>query len=784
MSMITTSTLAAPVPWEGQPYSIKRHGTTLTNCDVEPVQTPGCVQAHGALLVLRIADLAILQVSENVERWLGRSTQDLLGQSAAAALGERGEARIREILAGGATENCPLYVFTLDARGETPALDVVVHTTGGVAVVEIEATGRGDAEPQADYYTLVKQAVGRLHAARTLRDFCQVVSGEVRELTGLDRVMVYRFHEDGHGEVVAESRLDHLAPWLGLHYPAEDIPRPAREIFKQLWIRPVPEVGAELAELVPLVSPDSGKPLSMTHCALRGPSIMYTEYLQNMGVKACLTMPIRQGGELWGLIACHHYSGPTSFSYQVRAACELFAQVVSLHHRAIADREQMSYRLRAEGVHQQLVAGSAQEAGLAALTEGTPTLLDALDVGGAAIYHRRRWWRVGKTPSDAQLAALGEWLHHGREREASSRPYYATDLLSRDYPPAEAFADVASGLLAVPLALSYRSFVLWFRPETLQTVTWGGNPHEKPTVPGPHGPRLTPRKSFELFVESVRLRSLPWTQVEIDAATRLRQLLIELVIDQGERLEDLNTDLLRSNEDLDSFAHVASHDLKEPLRGIHKYAHQLLDDATLVNEEQRRKLEGLMRLTVRMDSLLDSLLHFARVGRADLDRTPEDLGEVLEEAAEMVEVRRAERRTSLVLPRPLPRAPCDRVQVREVLVNLLANAMKYNESPQPRVEVGYLAPGEAGDRGPAPLETEGHAVFYVRDNGIGIHPRHQDQVFKMFRRLHGQSAYGGGTGAGLAIVKKLIERHDGRVWIDSTLGQGTTVFFTLEGDTP
>jgi light-regulated signal transduction histidine kinase (bacteriophytochrome) len=282
----------------------------------------------------------------------------------------------------------------------------------------------------------------------------------------------------------------------------------------------------------------------------------------------------------------------------------------------------------------------------------------------------------------------------------------------------------------------------------------------------------------------VRLRSLPWTQVEIDAALQLRQLLIELVIDQSERVEDLNTDLLRSNEDLDAFAYVASHDLKEPLRGIHKYAHQLLDDAALVNEEQRRKLEGLMRLTLRMDSLLDSLLHFARVGRADLERAAEDVGAVLEEAAEMVEARRAERRTSLVVPRPLPLARCNRVQLREVLVNLLSNAMKYNESPQRRIEVGYLAPGEAGDRGPAPPESEGHTVFYVRDNGIGIHPRHREQVFKMFRRLHGQADYGGGTGAGLAIVKKLIERHEGRVWIDSTPGQGTTVFFTLEADTP
>jgi light-regulated signal transduction histidine kinase (bacteriophytochrome) len=780
--MTTEAITPAPLPWEGQPYSIKRHGTTITNCDAEPVQTPGCIQAHGALLVLRQADLTILQASENVDRWLGSPATALLGRSVASAIGEGAAARLRELVRGEPTENNPSYVLTLEARGDAPPLDVVAHVTGGALVVELEATGRGDVRPAPDYYAMVKGAVAGLQATRTVRDFCQTVSGEVRKLTGLDRVMVYRFHEDGHGEVVAESRRADLAPWLGFHYPAEDIPRPAREIFKQIWIRPVPDVGAGLAELVPLANPDTGEPLTMTHCTLRGPSIMYTEYLQNMGVRAALTMPIRRDGELWGLIACHHYSGPAAVPYEVRAACEFFAQVVSLQHGAVEDREQLGYRMQLEGIHQQLVASAVQERGLAALTEGKLTLLDAMDAGGAAVYHRKQWWRVGKTPSEPELAALGEWLHQRRELESTDHPVYATSTLSRDYPPAAAFADVASGLLAVALSPSHGSVLFWFRPETLQTVTWGGDPNEKPTVPGPHGPRLTPRRSFELFVESVQQRSLPWKPVEIAAADRLRLLLIELVIDQAERLDELNADLVRSNEDLDAFAYVASHDLKEPLRGIHKYAHQLLDDAASVNEEQRRKLEALMRLTLRMDSLLESLLHFSQVGRGTLDLGSVDLDEVLGEAVEMVEARRTERQTDVVVARPLPRILCDRIRVRDVFVNLLSNAMKYTDRPRRRVEIGYLAPDEAGDRGGAPPGTQGHAVYFVRDDGIGIKPRHVEQVFKIFRRLHGRDEYGGGAGAGLAIVKKHVERHGGRVWLDSTPGEGTTVFFTLEGD--
>lgn len=767
-----------PPAWAAGPYSIKRHGVTITNCDTEPVQTPGCIQDHGALLVLRPADLVVLQASENCGPVLGRAVDELLGNGVAAVVGPDGAAQLRAFLASEPTDRNPLYVFTLPARGAAPPLDVTAHTVDGVAIVEFEATGR-TAAGAPDYFALVKNAVAHLQTAGTLQRFCDAVTHEVRTLTGFDRVMVYKFHADGHGEVFAESRREDLPAWLGLHYPAEDIPKPAREVFTKTWLRPTPDVAGGLAELIPLVNPDTGKPLAMTHCALRGASVMYTEYLKNMAVTAGLTMPIRQGDELWGLIACHHYSGAYHVPHQVRAACEFLAQVASLQFKAAEDREHFVYRLKLDGVHQQLVAQAAHEGGLSAMTDGKPALLDGLSAGGAALYHRDRWWRVGATPAEADLEALGQWLVNRPEFRSATRPLYATDSLSRDHPPAAAYADVASGLLAFPLSHTGRNLMLWFRPETIQTIQWAGNPHDKPTVAGPHGPRLTPRASFELFTESVRRRSCPWTPVEIDAAARLRLLVMELVVSRAERLADLNADLARSNEELDAFAYVASHDLKEPLRGIHKYAHQLLEGAAVADEEHRRKLDGLMRLTLRMDSLLDSLLHFSRVGRAALEFEEVDLDEVLAEATEMVGARAAEGKSRFLTPRPLPVARCDRVRCREVFVNLISNALKYTDKAEKRVEVGYVAPDEEHPRPGCPEGSSSHVIYYVRDNGIGIAHKHHEQVFKMFKRLHGRDEYGGGAGAGLTIVKKLVERHHGRVWVDSAPGQGSTFYFTL-----
>jgi two-component system, chemotaxis family, sensor kinase Cph1 len=578
--------------------------------------------------------------------------------------------------------------------------------------------------------------------------------------------------------VVAESRRSDLAPWLGLHYPAEDIPKPARDIFAKTWIRPVPDINGALAEMTPLLNPDTGQPVDMTFCALRGVSVMYTEYLQNMGVSAGLTMPLRRDNVLWGLIACHHYSGPHHVPYELRAACEFLAQVGSLQHQAVEDRENAAYRIQLEEVNQQLLSIAAQEGGLASMTDGNPSLLGAMRASGAALFHRDRWWRVGQTPDESQLEGLGQWVVNRLDSNAVMSPIYATQALAADYPPAGDFADVASGLLAAPLSRSGQNLMMWFRPEVLKTVNWGGNPHDKPLVPGPNGPRLTPRRSFELFSESVHQQSVPWLQVEIDAAARLRSLIMELVIVRAERLAGLNADLARSNEELDAFAYVASHDLKEPLRGIHKYAHQLMETAR-ADPEEKRKLDGLMRLTLRMDSLLDSLLHFSRVGREELTLEKVDLNEVLGDAIEMVGSRTSDGRTQIVTPRALPELMCDRIRVREVLVNLLSNALKYNDRATKRVEIGYIGAQESGLRSTFPAGTDGHTVYYVRDNGIGIAPRHFDQVFKMFKRLHGREEYGGGTGAGLTIVRKLVERHRGQVWPQSVAGEGSTFFFTL-----
>lgn len=772
------TTHSAPLAWADKAYSIKRHGTSITQCDTEPVQTPGCIQSHGVMLVLRLADLTIVQASENTLQFLGRSPAQLLGYSIEQVVGTSNAQFLENLLDNPALERNTVYAFTLPATADVAALDVCVHTLGGVAVLELEATGRAGSHADGDFFTMVKAAISRMQTAQGLREFCQRTAAEVRSITGLDRVMVYRFHADYHGEVFAENKRDDLAPLLGLHYPEADIPQQARDIYKRIWIRPVPDATAPLAELVPLANPDTGQPLDMTHCVLRGASVMYTEYLANMGVAASLTMPILIDGVLWGMIACHHMT-PTHFPHQVRAACELLAQTASLQLKSTEHIEQLAYRLQVESVHQELVVKAAKEGDLLALSDSQPSLLDAMVADGAALYHMDRWWCAGRTPSHTQLDALAEWINQHSEFNSATRPVFVTDALAREYPAGADIANVASGVIAVRISRLRTDLIMWFRPEIIQTVHWAGNPNDKPVVPGPHGMRLTPRRSFELYVETVHQRAQPWSPIEVDSALRLRLLVMELVISRAERLAELNIDLTNSNEELDSFAYVASHDLKEPLRGIHRYAHQMLDNAQMLGHDNRQRVEGLVRLTQRMDSLLDSLLHFSRVGRTNLHFEVTDLNMVVAEALEMVGASRFDTPGTVIIPRRLPTMACDAMRVREVYSNLLTNALKYNLHASPEIELGYIAAGHLDVPANAPPETAGQPILYVRDTGIGIAPQHFEQIFRMFKRLHGRDEFGGGVGAGLTVVKKVVKRHGGCIWVESQVGVGSTFYFTL-----
>lgn len=223
-----------------------------------------------------------------------------------------------------------------------------------------------------------------------------------------------------------------------------------------------------------------------------------------------------------------------------------------------------------------------------------------------------------------------------------------------------------------------------------------------------------------------------------------------------------------SNQALDEFVYIVSHDLKEPVRGINNLANFVLQDyQDKLDTPGQEQLKTLQQLSQRIGKLINTLLIYSRVRRADLLMKSCDVGDIIQEKCELLHSYLKEKNAEVILLKKMPTIICDEARLGEVFQNLITNAIKYNEHDAKKIEISYE-------------KSQNETIFSIKDNGIGIPADQYEQVFKMFKRLHGRKEYGGGTGAGLAIVKRIVERHHGKIWIESTIGHGTTFYFNIK----
>ncbi|WP_295430367.1 ATP-binding protein [uncultured Thiodictyon sp.] len=734
----------------------------FSTCDREQIQYAGAIQPHGALLVLHEPALRIVQASANTGDYLGLPPAALLGQGIERLLGDEATAALRARLASLDLCGMLLHLMSVGTTARNERFHLFGNRADGLLLLEFERLDEPARTGAPDLYQEVHSTLQRLQAAPSLQEFLQLAVAEIRALTGFDRVMAYRFAADGSGEVIAESVAANRETYLGLHYPAADIPEPARRLFALSWLRHLPDVDYVPIPLVSAPTAQPADPVDLSYSFLRSVSVMYTGYLKNMGVKATLVTTLLKDGRLWGLISCHH-AAPRYLPYETRVAVECLAHMVSLLMGAKETEEHYAYRLRLGAARGQLLDALLKtEACDRALLDAGPELLTAPHADGAALLSEDRLRLWGHTPTEAEVRALADWLATRQD------PHFVSHQLALDYPPAERFRAVASGLLAVRLSPAAPDGLLWFRRELLQTLHWAGDPH-KPVTIDDHDDevRLLPRTSFALWKETVGGQAHPWLDCEIEHANELRQGILEFIIGHTEQLRRKNTELVQSNLELDTFAYAASHDLKEPLRGIHSIVQFLQDDdGDRLSDDGRQRLATILRLTHRMDDLIESLLQYSRVGRIELDLQLVDLNAVLLQTLEDLQPLLKKNAVQVRVQEALPRLQCDHVRVAEVLSNLISNAVKYNDKADRQVTIGCDA-------------TLDPPVIFVRDNGIGIAPKQFGRIFQIFRRLHGRDAYGGGAGAGLTITRKAIERHGGSIWVESVPGEGSTFRFTL-----
>jgi light-regulated signal transduction histidine kinase (bacteriophytochrome) len=488
----------------------------LTDCDREPIHIPGAIQPHGMLLSVREPDLVIMQVSANAALFTGVAPEELVGRPLGTLFPRPSLDLLgRALSAERPEENNPLPL----SLGER-SFDGMVHRYKGATILEIEP--RGDEGEALRGVLRLKATLARLSAARSLRELGDVAVQEIRRFTGYDRVLLYRFDEDGHGEVIAEDRREGLESYLGLHYPASDIPRQARELYLLNGLRIIPDRTAAPASILPALRPDTGAPLDLTFSVLRAVSPIHLEYMRNIGFRASMSISLVHGGSLWGLVSCSHGT-PRLLPCAMREACEIIGQLLASQIVAKERQESLAEAEKKRGVLARLCDCMRSEGDvLDGLVRRSPNLLDLVEAGGAAIYRGGTCRTLGQTPSAEQIRMLVGWL-----RATVREEIFATADLARHYPAAERFKHLASGLLAFSLPRPDPEYVLWFRPEVLQTVSWGGDP-SKPVEVEPGALRLSPRRSFALWREVVRGKSAPFRDADIEAVARLRQGATEI----------------------------------------------------------------------------------------------------------------------------------------------------------------------------------------------------------------------------------------------------------------
>jgi two-component system, chemotaxis family, sensor kinase Cph1 len=705
----------------------------LTNCDTEPIHLSGHIQPHGVLIVVREPQLEILQLSENTQDLLGVDAKSAIGQDLSLFFDRVQLEKLNSCLQNENLKTVNPIKLSVEKAGKSLEFDCILHRRQGILIIELELATTAENFSVFSFYNSVRATVSQIQSAKNLKELCQQTVEEIRKISGFDRVMAYQFDAEGNGAVIAEDKLESLSSFLGLNYPKSDIPKQARQLYLLNWLRLIPDINYQPTPLIPEKNPVTKQSLDLSLSVLRSVSPIHIEYLQNMGVIATLSISLIKDQKLWGLIVGHNYT-PKYLNHEVRAACEFIGQVMSLELQSKEANEDYDYKLQLKSIQSQIFEDISTSENLSeVLVKCQHNLLEAVNAQGAAIVFGDNCYRVGQTPQTEPLRYLTTWVQNHLKKEI-----FYTDSLTKCYPEAEEFKDTASGCLAIAISPTQKIYVLWFRPEVIKTVNWAGNPNKPVEIDEDGSQRLSPRKSFELWKENVRCKSLPWKQCEIDAALELKKAMINIVLRQADKIVKLNTALeasvarereksehlktamyelqrtqtqLVQSERMSSLGQLVAavaYEVTNPINFIygnlnyaHEYSQKMIDLLQLYEQhypspspeiqaeieaaelefivEDLPRLLGSMKVGAnRIREIVQSLRNFSRIDESEIKEV--DIHDGLDSALLILSNRLKPKpdRPAIHLVKEygsLPLVECYAVQINQVFMNVLTNAL-------------------------------------------------------------------------------------------------------------
>lgn len=571
--------------------------------------------------------------------------------------------------------------------------------------------------------------------------------------------MIYQFHQDQHGEVVAETVKAGIESFNGLHYPASDIPAPARSLFLETRIRMIPDVGytPQGFESLSIDVLDLGKVL------LRAVSPIHIKYLTNMRVGASLTISILVAGKLWGLIACHHQTAKY-ITPMLRNQCGVMGRMISSLIEVMNLKEKRDYLEKIKSNNEILLKRLSDTENISQeLTQNSPGLLELIYASGAsaALYENSSWFHSGRTLPEKDLNNLVEWISN----EHVGKAIFYTNHLSQHFPPALNYPHIASGLLAISVPKNKSNYIFWFRPEVVKTVNWAGDPQKSVST---ENNQLSPRSSFNQWKQEIHETSLPWQEWEIEAALALRNTILAIDLKkQFEKEQQARREAELAVNAREELMGIVSHDLKNPLSSILLQL-QLIKKHLSTDEIKIKAITDKSIRTVKiMTNLIEDILSITKLesGGIVLEKKSNSLNQLINETVAMLEPLALKKEIEIkVSPTALDQVNFDYDRIFQVISNLLGNALKFT-GPGGRIDIS------------AYQSESGFINIKISDNGPGIPQENISNVFDRFWQAKQTNRLG--TGLGLSIAKGIVTAHGGEIWVNSQLGEGAHFEFSL-----
>lgn len=736
------------------------------NCDREPIHLLGHIQPHGVLLAIKGDELKIVQISDNTDYFFNIPAHSFINQPL-STLFPQSQVDILAALLSEQISDQDLEVFnpiklTVQIQEKEYPFQGVIHRSDGLLILELEPLVQ-EADSNIGFYHLAKSAAATIRKAKDFRQMSYLLAQQVRKITQFDRVMIYRFEPDNSGIVIAEARDENLETLLDLHYPAADIPELARQLYYKNWLRQIVDVNSQAIPIIPLNNPITQKTIDLSFSTLRSVSPIHIKYLQKMGVSASFSISLLNEGRLWGLISCHHFS-PRYIDYETRKTCEFLGQIMSIEIVNKHEQELKKAKEKIKIIQAKLKRNilSTEQSISHTFFQDTEELLQLVNAQGAVISLDSHISEIGQCPPQVFISSLIAWL------ETKSQDIFYTNCLSKVDPEAIAIKDIASGLLAISIPLNHTSYhIIWFRNEVIQTINWAGDPSK---LALDDESELSPQRSFELWKETVKAKSLPWDEVEIEAALELRSTLMLVALEFSQQA--LKQEAERSevaNKAKSSFLARMSHELRTPLNAILGCTQLMTHEDSLTNE-LGEYVSIISNSSEHLLNLIDDVLEMSKIeaGKIVLEETEFDFYLFLDNIHEMLQIRAKDKNLQLIfaIHPSLPQCiKADQRKIRQILFNLLGNAIKFTDKGYVILRVSLV------ETDPELSKITIH--FEIEDTGRGIAPEEINALFEAFVQTASGRDSQMGTGLGLVISQQFAHFMDGNITVSSTLNKGS-----------